>query len=334
MFDQSPEPAPEWETALIQWGKLWDIHIYLFGIIFAMMTFWNIWSLTNLLCSTNHRSPRRAKKCFATINVLIIYYNLVRCINLLVDQYQSDVNQLTKSRGVSFLLWGISIPCFTASFMLIHFVLLETTKLQLYSKKLQSLKFIAGIVGTHFTLVVTVDIIVILHPTMNSMLLICQIFLVCIGFSVFCSALFTGVKVIRHIKSTERRLQNFRSQNTLVSIQAAQDNVSINSGVGLNLDSSTISSFQGRSVKDKAIFRMTIITMVTALCGLMYCVLQIYSLSVVFNLQNNKRHPEPWHWFGYESGSRVVEIGMVCCMSYIARAPFYSCRVRRSALYR
>ena len=139
-IEVSPEPAPNLTIARIYWGVAWPIHYNTFGIIFAVIMIYSLNSLVALLQSKRKFQRRRI---FIIINILLIYFSLITSLSLFIDPYGSGEHiKEINFRGILFIIIGLRIPCLTASFFLIQISFLEVIKLQLYSKRLQSYRFI------------------------------------------------------------------------------------------------------------------------------------------------------------------------------------------------
>ena len=399
-MDVSPEPTPYWPPALRKWGALWHLHIFCLGAIFLAIGFWNIHTIS-LLLLRRRQSPSRTFKCFITTNTLLAYFNLTRGSCLLLDPYNSNVHNLSVSKGTAFFFWGLTVPCFTASFMLINMALLDVTKVQLYSSHLQNFKFISAVVLFHFLLVSTVDLVTIFFPTLYWLLYVCQVFFLLLGLAVAGAILYSGCKVLRRVKESKKKIESFnnvsyenkgntdvesgrnKEERHIVSTADKAPMVSGSTGVSegskqggkkkwshfvrmhvFGKHSGQHNFAQATEKEDKAkpsediceiedpkpscnqlkvnhkaektrnnktnayarnksnrsTMRLTIITMVIAVAAILYTLLQVYSLSKVFHVKDPTLPIDAWHWFVYQTLSRMLEIAMGSCMAYVVRA--------------
>lgn len=321
---------------------------------------------------------------------------------MLLDPYNSNVHNLSVSRGTAFFLWGLTVPCFTASFMLINLALLDVTKVQLYSSHLQNFKFISGVVLFHFLLVSTVDLVTIFFPNLYWLLYVCQIFFLLLGLAVAVAILYSGCKVLRRVKESKKKIESFNNvpyenkgnpdiesghnkeeghivstadraamvsgsaevseqskkaekkkwshfvqMNVLGKRQGQQNftqateketaKLKISEGIceiedpkpksdQLKVDhnadriTSNKTNVKARKKCNRSTTRITIITMVIAVAAILYSILQVYSLSKVFHVKDPTIPLDAWHWFVYQTLSRVLEIAMGSCMAYVVRA--------------
>jgi hypothetical protein len=63
------------------------------------------------------------------------------------------------------------------------------------------------------------------------------------------------------------------------------------------------------------------VTLLTSMLGLIMAALMIYGMAGVYSIFSQSI-PDPWQWWGFKFGLRLVELGMCATMSYVATQPF------------
>ncbi|RMX41630.1 hypothetical protein pdam_00008878 [Pocillopora damicornis] len=132
------EPLPKWDQAKETWQWVWDLHWAGFGSLFALIALYALWSLINLAKRKHRRKPLLAM----AISSLLFLFGSSRAAFFFINPYESKECFLPTSCPVILTrtLFGIALPCITASFFLVHLAFLQLSKLTLYPEKLQSVK--------------------------------------------------------------------------------------------------------------------------------------------------------------------------------------------------
>ena len=344
-FDVSPEPTPSWHTSINKWGLSWSFHIYVFGVLFVMVSLFNFISLIYHI-KERKTASKRTYRCYVSINALLLFFNLPRGLILLTDPYNSNVYNLSIPQGIAFLLWGSTVPCFTSAFMLMNLALLDITKVQLYSNRLENMKLISIVIAVNFMLVLSFDFTAILKSELYWLLYICQAFFLLLGFLVAVAMLYTGIKVLRKLRQSARQVHLFdlrsEAQNEKTDLQRMerkQDNDGDVTDNSNNTETCAISiagkasesKCREKAVKSaravnwkseafrKGTFRLTVITIVTSVAAICYSLVQVYSFLSVYDVKDSSKPIDPWHWFVYQSMARFLEAVMSISVSYIVR---------------
>ncbi len=210
---QSPEPTPNWNEALGQWGIYWNVHIYCFGTLYAICGIWNVFSLAIQLDQKRKGASKKTFKTFLTSNILLAYFNIMRACCLFIDPYYSNFNRLFIPSGAVFLAWRLTISCLVSTFMLINLALLEVTKMQVYSKRLQSMKPILLILTTSFVMGLSVDLVTILLPGLFWLSYVCQFIFLFMGLAFAGMMMYSGYRVLKTVKRSKRDIQSFSKFN-------------------------------------------------------------------------------------------------------------------------
>ena len=105
------------------------------------------------------------------------------------------------------VLFGITFPCLTSSFCLIHLAFLEVAKVQIGSKRLQSARFVGGIITVHFALEIMAAITTAVNPDLATYLIICQSFSIVWGILPSARFIYSGSKVIIRAGRLRKQLE-------------------------------------------------------------------------------------------------------------------------------
>ena len=284
-------PQPDWVKAKQVWQGAWGFHVYGVGVAFAILTIYLIVSIVRLHRMKNFLS----QGYFFALMSIILVMSFFRAIYFLIDGYNSNK---TFPAVVSYFLYTVSLPCITSAFCILFLALLNSTKMQLLSKRIQKPSFIAGIIIFHFLLQIVTDFIVGSFYRSRVMFFICQIAFVLWGLILFGGYIY----IFRKLFITAKRRQKEMERLSLSKVKLQG-----------------ISPF--RRPPKLALSLAIKVTLVTAIFGLLMAALQVYALTGMHNVfSTEKPHPWPWWWFNF--GVRLVEIGMCITMSFVATQPF------------
>lgn len=279
------EPGPDWEVATQKWGVAWQVHWAGFGVIFSMLALRSVIALSQV----RKREGLGRKPLVVAINALLMAQGMTRALFLFLDPYESRTNGLKVPSWLTNLLYGITFPCLTSSFCLIHLAFVEVSKVQIGSKKLQSVSFLSVVITIHFGVVVTAETVTALRADLTPLIIVCQSLFILWGFLLSTSFIYSGLKVIQRDVAVQRELQ-------IVQIDKA--------------------SKMGRPKQTKRTIKVAKITMATSILGFACCGLQLYSLFGVYSLYSKVVNPAPWPWWTFQTCFRLVEFFMACTIAY------------------
>ena len=319
-IEVSPEPVPNFTIARMEWGAAWPIHYNLYGIMFSLMMLYCINSIYALL-SVKINFQRR--KIFIIVNVMLSYFSFVSSLSLLIDPYDSGEHIKTiKFRGLLFVIFGLRVPCLTASFCLIQLSFLESVKLQLYSNRLQSFRLITVVVLIHFLIFLISDIALLVVRMPRVFLVICQGFTICLGVTIFLLSGYSGVRIIRHYNLNKLSISKSRigfedgQKEGKGTVSIRLRNIKVRDKFKNTLNSI--------SFKDKSIRKIAILSILMSILGLGYCCCFVFSIANVFMSMNTM--PDPWLWYILQTLFRFFEVGLIAIMSYIVRRNVLFCK--------
>ena len=222
------------------------------------------------------------------------YFRCNESFVLFLDPYSSTENGIEIPPWISTLVFGITYPCLTSSFCLIHLAFLEVAKIQLGSKRLQDVRFLGGVIGIHFAIVISAETTTALKPDFAPLLIICQSFFILWGLILSASFIYSGLKVINQAAKVQKQIES------------------------IELGNSTIRRTSKRPRKTSKVAK---VTLVTSVLGFVCCGLQIYSMFGIYGLYSKVVNPSPWPWLVFQTCFRLVEFCMACTLAYSVTQP-------------
>ncbi|CAH1785186.1 unnamed protein product [Owenia fusiformis] len=287
------EPEPDWSIAKPILQEAWEVHVYLVGVLFALLALYSLVSIIRLYNNKHLLS----QGYFIALNALMFIMGSFRAVYFLVDAYNSN---RTFPIWLSYFMYGIGLPCLTSAFSVLFLALLQTTKMQLLSPRIQKLSCLILIIALHFILHIVADVLIAFFFDSKIIVLICQIFFCMWGLILFGGYFYIFRKLY---KSAVKRQKTMMASSVSLMKYKLQDVIPIRKPHKLTL---------GIAVK---------ITFVTAIFGLICAILQIYAMAGVYSVFSQEI-PQPWPWWGFQFAQRLTELAMCFTMSYVATQPF------------
>lgn len=169
-----PEPGPDWSKAYKEWGAAWEIHVYLFAVIFLGFGVISAYYIGHGLYVGLDQ-----KYVGFTLNIVMLILGFTRAFVLFTDPYLqgNTINNVHVMR----VIWSLASPCLTSADCLVILVLAETAKISLAPQKMQKFNVIIKIILLHFALVLISDFVVSEFVEAKAMLVFCQVFFILWG---------------------------------------------------------------------------------------------------------------------------------------------------------
>lgn len=292
------EPLPNWDQAKETWQWAWDLHWAGLGSLFALLALYALWSLFDLAARKHRRKPLLAM----AISSLLLMFGSSRAAFLFINPYESKECFLPTSSCPVMLtrtLFGIALPCITASFFLVHLAFLQLSKLKLYPEKLQSVKFVSCVIAFHFALTLVTEILVSLYADWMEFSIVCETFFMLLSLILSVSFIYSGRIILKSVHESRLSVRRFGNLNN--SGDSPPPNVA----------------------------KLVKITYITVFLGFSSVGLQLYSIFVVHNMYSSESTiiPKPWPWLIFQSLFRLVDLGLGCTMAYVNPRQA-SCRMR------
>lgn len=297
------EPIPEWEPALQTWQWAWGLHWIGFGALFTVLTVYCLITLI-LFCGTKTKRGHLA----VTITSILFILGITRALFLFINPYESEQCKLLSSCPVmlSRILFGIALPCMTASFSLVHLTFLQVMKLKLYPRILQNTKFLSCIITVHFSLAIFADVILSLYADMITVTIVCQAFFVIFSLFLSCSFIYSGTKIVSYVSRNHTQVSRLGTRNYNEQRKANE---------------SKERKSRGPRRYRPNITKLVKITYITVFLGFASCALQLYSIFGIHKMFkiNEMSYPKPWPWLIFQSLYRAVEFAAACTLAYVSR---------------
>lgn len=288
-FEVAFEPLPHWDQARETWQWAWDLHWVGLGCMFALLALYALWSLVDLAASKHRRKPLLA----LAISSLLLLFGSTRAAFFFINPYESEECFLPTGTCPVMLtrtLFGIALPCITASFFLVHLAFLQLSKLKLYPGKLQSVKFVTCVIAFHFGLTLITEVMISMYADWKAFSIVCETFFILLSFILSVSFIYSGRIILKSVHESRLSVRRFSG---------------INGNFRLN--------------PPPNVAKLVKITYITVFLGITCVVLKLYSIFVIHNMYSNDGAaiPKPWPWLIFETSYRLVEFGLGCTMAYV-----------------
>ena len=172
--DTNPEPRPEWSTAIQTWRKAWDLHIYLFAVVYIFIAVTSGVGLADDVLSGHN-----IKGLKLALYLSLLFFDLSRAIILLVDPYGSLGTLEPLS---AYITWSLGFPCVLTALGLLLLVFIDATNMiNVAPPRFQKLSTALGVMVVNAVIVVGTDIILILIQKLLVLMIICHLYFVFFG---------------------------------------------------------------------------------------------------------------------------------------------------------
>ena len=192
------EPSPNWLEAIKEWNWLWEVHVYGFGTIFALIA---LFAVLYLIYSRKTTFSRH-RVHLAVMNTALLIAGFFRALILFWDPYASSSDTTDLQLLVCIISWGISTACITSSFSIMLLIFLETTKISLGPARLKNLPCLVSITISNIVYLIISDLVVWFHPQAKVMIFICHVAFAIWGLTVSIGYLVAGIRMWRNLKSS------------------------------------------------------------------------------------------------------------------------------------
>lgn len=306
--DPNPEPLPDWDTALMAWKSLWEIHFIGFGLLFLGVTLFSCICVVKI----KHRAKGMTLgNYFLAVCLMLMVFSFSRTLFLMLDPYESHT-VLNLPVLLIRILFAIGYPCLTSALSLIHFAFLEVNKLRLVSRRLQNIKFLVSVIATHFVVVLVVYLLITLAPKLARLLILCQTILIVWWLVLALCFLYSGWQV------------NWQSQLTAKFFKATTVKERAVSTLSTSSLDSRVTAEQNRVQAEqneppKGAQKIARISGLVSLLALLYVAAELYSLFSLYNLYDleEERSVDHWSWWGYQTCNRMLDFLLCLVIAYV-----------------
>ena len=257
------------------------------------------------------------------MNILLTYFSLVTSLKLLVDPYDSgEYYEIIDFRGIIYIFHSLRFACLTSSFCLIEISVIEVAKL--HATLVKSKRLIFSVIVLQLLFVMILSIYLVFMDNIRSLLTICQGCTLLFGLVVITVTFYSTTKILRYsAKSIVLLHPNHKNEKHAMSPRFRDEDNNNILKTELEKSSSTMNRIKQQAdalkqtLENKYLKRITIISLITALFGLLLSVQTLYSIISVymFSMEN----PNSWRWYISQTFGRLSEVGMVAAMATIVQ---------------
>ena len=314
---ESPlEQTPNFTTLRKSLGIAWPLHFNLFGILFALLI---IFTMTSLLNLTISRYPSFQRyRTFTAVNILLSYFSLVTSLKLLIDPYDSgEYFEMMTFRKIFYILHSLRFACLTSSFCLIEISIIEVTKL--YPILVKSKRVINCVIFLHLIIVLTLSCYLVFGANMTVLVVVCEGSTLVFGIVVVTVTIFSTFKMLCY----SARSKSFLKHDNEINMNYV--NPKLNRGSNMSPKSSferkvsktekvkQQANILKKTLENENLRRITIISSLTAIFGLLIPVQTLYSMVHVYVFSMDP--PDSLKWYISQTIGRLAEVCMVTTMA-------------------
>ena len=186
-METNPEPVPHWPTAFQIWGKAWDLHIYLFAVLYTIIA-----ATSGIALASDILTNHGIKGLKLTLYLTLMFLGSSRAIILFVDPYSS--------RGIldllsTYITWSLGFPCILTALSLLLLVFVEVTRMNLAPPRFQKLSTALGMMVINILMVLATDLVFLLTQKGFVLLVICHVYFLLIGLILTAGFLRIGFRI-------------------------------------------------------------------------------------------------------------------------------------------
>lgn len=206
-----PEPNPDWETAKMKWDVAWEMHIYIFAIVFAVI------AVAALYLLLKHKEGQYKKRCFNTVLILLLIAGCTRFICLVLDPYMSG-EPIVLPEALHRVVFGLTLPCLLSAFSLIFLSLIQASKVTFIHRNLMNWKVIGALCGVHFLVNTVAELLVAYKIEARAILLSCYSYVCVWGLFLFIGFPLVGQKIISNLVHSSHSLRKKARKEPLLKV--------------------------------------------------------------------------------------------------------------------
>lgn len=150
-----------------KWGVAWDIHVYLTGSLFTILSLYSVINIARV----NACKRLLSFGYYISLHGFLFVIGILRSVYLFYDAY--NVSKLFPE-PVALLLLHIVSPCITSAFLILFIFLLQSAKVNMISVHLQKSCVIIAFILLHLCLCISLDLTAGFMSDVAILPLICQ----------------------------------------------------------------------------------------------------------------------------------------------------------------
>ena len=294
----------------------WYAFFYLMVIIYSVMFLSFAITCLLLLCK-RHLAQRFKVRTFIAIDLALAVLGVSRFVFLLLDPWgQSEFCTHYACIVLSRLLGALGFPSLTASYTLVFITLWISAHIQLGRSWIQKLKILIPLCCMHYVVAIIFEV-VLLVPIEQSvvvlaLLIACEALFSLWGFLVCFMFFVAGFRLLKTLKKTDRKSSMIcrDSPNMTRADLIERSKFQKSNEESLRQRSLTTMKLKQKvlSQQKRALRKVTLITYVTVVLGMLYSILSITNLCLVIfglfdgcpgEISGGVMYPEVWLLFRY-----------------------------------
>ena len=257
-------------------------------------------------------------RTFTAVNILLSYFSLVTSLKLLIDPYDSgEYFEMMSFRKIFYILHSLRFACLTSSFCLIEISIIEVTKL--YPILVKSKRVIYCVIFLHLIIVLTLSCYLVFGANMTVLVVVCEGSTLVFGIAVVTVTIFATFKILCY----SARSKSFLKHDNEINMNYV--NPKLNRGSNISPKSSferkvsktekvkQQANILKKTLENENLRRITIISSLTAIFGLLISVQTLYSMVDVdvFSMDT----PDSLKWYISQTIGKLAEVCMVTTMA-------------------
>ena len=263
-----PEPNPNWEEAKIEWGVAWEAHTYIFATAFALIAFTAVYLLTI------RKEGQYRRRCFGTLQILLVITGLTRFLGLVIDPYMTN-DPVVLPTAVHRVAFGLALPCLLSAFSLVFLTLIQASKVSFIHRNVMNWKVIVILCSMHFIASTVAELLIAYNIEAKLVMLLCNSYVCLWGLFLFIGFPAVGHKIIYNLVHIKRSVK--------------------------------------MKARKEPLLKVARLAYGSAMCGALLLAVQIYFLLDMYGeaLQTaGGCFSEPWLWWSFQTIARIAEILM------------------------
>ncbi|CAG0885011.1 unnamed protein product [Cyprideis torosa] len=271
-------------------GIYWDVHVYLFGILYLVLAVCTVFCMVRL----NSLTKSNTKFSAFVLLVVVLLWSLIKSVDILYDAYNvhSRLPPILSS-----VLSFIGLPILSSALVIMFFSLLQATRIRLLHPCVQNPVTVAGVITLHCLLAIVSAVVVASSVEGSAMFLVCNLV-----YLIWSMGLALGfVFVFKKLYLAAQRIEGEFTQELFAQCHFE----------GQILPKSFSKSTLSRAVK---------FTMVASFVKICIATVIIFGVIFLFGAFNNLL-PLPWPWWTYQIILRSLELLFSALIAYIAAQP-------------
>ncbi|XP_013782246.1 uncharacterized protein LOC106466502 [Limulus polyphemus] len=288
--DNSVENQSEWEKSKNMLGIAWELHVYVTGSSFGLLALYSFVSILKL--GTYEKLLSRGY--FISISLMLFVMGIIRALYLLFDPYNT---QGFYPPVLNNFIFNSGFLCATSAFGVLSLALLQITQVDILPQHVQSPIFLSGVTIFQFAFSFTTDVLQGFGLGETLLLLIFQATQLLWALTLALGYIYAFRKLYK--SAVKKQSEMIRVAFTRLHIDGAQ--------LPKKLPKPTL-CLAVRS------------TVIIALFGLLMVALRVFGIIYIDGIFEAKP-PTSWTWWGYQLGSRIVELLLCFTICFIATLP-------------